>query len=72
HIKSDGVNSPEELVEASLEHMGFLEVGDETMSQLLDHAKAEGNMNWNDEAAAGTRVGEMLALVGATTEYQFG
>ena len=72
HIKSDGVKSPEELVEASLEHMGFLEVGDETMSQLLDHAKAEGNMNWNDEAAAGTRVGEMLALVGATTEYQFG
>jgi len=72
HIKSDGVNSPEELVEASLEHMGFLEVGDETMSQLLDHAKAEGNMNWNDEAAAGTRIGEMLALVGATTEYQFG
>ena len=72
HIKSDGVNSPEELVEASLEHMGFLEVGDETMSQLLDHAKAEGNMNWNDEAAAGTRSGEMLALVGATTEYQFG
>ena len=72
HIKSDGVNSPEELVEASLEHMGFLEVGDETMSQLLDHAKAEGNMNWNDEAAAGTRVGEMQALVGATTEYQFG
>ena len=72
HIKSDGVNSPEELVEASLEHMGFLEVGDETMSQLLDHAKAEGNMNWNDEAAAGTRVGELLALVGATTEYQFG
>ena len=71
-IKSNGVNSPEELVEASLEHMGFLEVGDETMSQLLDHAKAEGNMNWNDEAAAGTRVGEMLALVGATTEYQFG
>ena len=72
HIKSDGVNSPEELVEASLEHMGFLEVGDETMSQLLDHAKAEGNMNWNDEAAAGTRIGAMLALVGATTEYQFG
>ena len=72
HIKSDGVNSPEELVEASLEHMGFLEVGEETMSQLLDHAKAEGNVNWNDEAAAGTRVGEMLALVGATTEYQFG
>jgi len=71
-IKSDGVSTPEELVHASLEHMGFLEVGGETMSQLLDHAKAEGNLNWSDEAASGTRVGEMLALVGATTEYQFG
>jgi hypothetical protein len=29
-------------------------------------------MNWSDESASGTRVGEMLALVGATTEYQFG
>jgi hypothetical protein len=52
--------------------MGFLEVGDVTMSQLLDHAKSEGNMNWSDESASDTRVGEMLALVGATTEYQFG
>jgi len=71
-IKTAGVNTPKELVDASLEHMGFLEVGEVTMSQLLDHAKGEGNMNWGDEAAAGTRVGEMLALVGATTEYQFG
>ena len=71
-IKGDGVSTPEELVEASLEHMGFLEVGEETMSQLLDHAKGEGAMNWSDEAASSTRVGEMLALVGATTEYQFG
>ncbi|MCS5656745.1 MAG: DUF1800 family protein, partial [Dehalococcoidia bacterium] len=71
-IKGDGVSTPEELVEASLAHMGFLEVGEETMSQLLDHAKGEGAMNWSDEAASGTRVGEMLALVGATTEYQFG
>ncbi len=71
-IQTAGVNTPEELVDASLEHMGFLEVGEETKAQLLDHAKSQGNMNWSDEAAAGTRVGEMLALVGATTEYQFG
>ena len=38
----------------------------------MDHAKAEGNMDWTNEEAAGVRVGEMLALVGATTEYQFG
>ena len=71
-MKSDGISTPEELLEASLEHMGFLEIGEETRQQLMDHAKAEGNMDWNDEAAAGVRVGEMLALVGATTEYQFG
>ena len=71
-IKGDGVNTPEELVGASLEYMGFLEVGEETRAQLLDHAKSQGNMNWSDESAAGTRIGEMLALVGATTEYQFG
>ena len=52
--------------------MGYLEISEETRQQLLDHAKSGGNMDWNDEDAAGTRVGEMLALVGATTEYQFG
>ena len=71
-MKAAGVSTPEELLEASLEHMGYLEIGDETRQQLMDHAKAEGNMDWSNEEAAGTRVGEMLALVGATTEYQFG
>jgi len=71
-IKADGVSTPEELLEASLESMGFLEVGAETRGQLMEHAKGGGNMDWSDEAAAGTRIGEMLALVGATTEYQFG
>ena len=71
-IKQDGVTTPEELLAASLEHMGYLEVGEETRDQLMEHAKNGGNMDWSNEAAAGTRVGEMLALVGATTEYQFG
>ena len=71
-MRASGVTSPEQLVEASLEQMGFLELGDDTRQQLLDHAKAEGDLNWNDESATGTRIGEMLALVGATTEYQFG
>ena len=71
-MKGEGVNTPEELLNASLEHMGFLEVGKETREQLLEQAMSGGDMNWGDEAAAGTRIGEMLALVGATTEYQFG
>ncbi len=71
-MKAEGVKSPEELVESSLDHMGFLEVSDETREQLLGHAKGGGDMDWSKEDAAGTRIGEMLALVGATTEYQFG
>ena len=71
-MKAAGVSSPEQLLEASLEHMGYLEIGEETRQQLMDHAKSGGNMDWGDDEAAGVRVGEMLALVGATTEYQFG
>ena len=71
-MKTEGISTPEQLIEASLEHMGYLEIGEETRQQLMDHAKTEGNMDWNDEEASGVRVGEMLALVGATTEYQFG
>ncbi len=71
-MKTEGISTPEQLIESSLEHMGFLEIGEETRQQLMDHAKAEGNMDWTNEEASGVRVGEMLALVGATTEYQFG
>ena len=71
-MKAEGVSSPEQLVESSLDHMGYLVVSDETREQLLDHAKGGGNMDWSKEEAAGTRIGEMLALVGATTEFQFG
>ena len=71
-MKSDGVSTPEQLIDASLDHMGYLVIGEETRDQLMEHAKNGGNMDWSNEAAAGTRVGEMLALVGATTEYQFG
>ena len=72
YIKADGVTTPEELVNACLEHMGYLEISGETRQQLLEHATSGGNMDWSHLDATGTRVGEMLALVGATTEYQFG
>ena len=71
-FKNEGVVTPEQLVDASLESVGFLELGDDTHRQLLEHANIGGDLDWNDEASSGTRVGEMLALVGATTEYQFG
>ena len=72
HMEAGGVTTPEELVNASLDHMGYLEISDETRQQLLEHAASGGNMDWSHQDNTGTRVGEMLALVGATTEYQFG
>ena len=70
-MQADGVSTPEQLVEAALDHMGYVELAPETRQQLLDHARGEANLDWSGQSA-GSRVGEMLALVGATTEYQFG
>ena len=70
-MQADDVSTPKQLVEAALDHMGYVEIAGETREQLLDHAKGEGNLDWSGQSA-GSRVAEMLALVGATTEYQFG
>ena len=40
-------------------------------NELSSHAQSGGNVDWSDEAAAATRIGEMMALISATTEYQF-
>ncbi len=71
-MKAAGVSTADELLDAALESMGYLELSPETREQLIGYAKTTGNLDWNDQATAETRVGEMLALIGATTEYQFG
>ena len=71
HMKSQNVTTPEELLEGCLDGMGFLELSEETRGELSTHAQSGGNVDWNDEAAAATRIGEMMALISATTEYQF-
>ena len=71
HIQAENATTPDELLNACLDHMGFLELSDETRAQLSEHAHAGGNLVWSDTAAAATRIGEMMALISATTEYQF-
>ena len=71
HMKSDNVNAPDELLDACLAHMGFLELSSETREQLDEHANAGGNLDWSDESATAIRIGEIMALISATTEYQF-
>jgi uncharacterized protein (DUF1800 family) len=70
-IKADGASTPEQMLDACLEQMGFLQLGDDTRQQLTEHAHVSGNLDWSDEASASQRIGEMMALIGATTEYQF-
>jgi uncharacterized protein (DUF1800 family) len=71
-IKEEGAKTPEQVVDAAAEHMGFVELGPETRDQLIENAKSDGDLDWSNEAAAGQRIGEIMALIGATTEYQFG
>jgi uncharacterized protein (DUF1800 family) len=72
HMKTEGVKTPEQLIDAAAEHMGFVELSEETRQQLIENARTSGNLDWSNEAAAGQRIGETMALIGATTEYQFG
>ena len=71
-IKAEGVTTPEQLVAAAAEHMGFLELSEDTREQLLGSIRTSGDLDWNNEENAATRIGETMALIGATTEYQFG
>jgi uncharacterized protein (DUF1800 family) len=72
YMKEEGVKTPEQLIDAAAEHMGFVELTEETRQQLVENAKTDGDLDWSNEATAGQRIGETMALIGATTEYQFG
>ena len=62
-----------ELVAHCLDQLGPLEVSPETSAELVAHAAEEGDVRWQQEPdRAAARVGDLLALIAATTEYQFG
>ena len=73
-VRARGTTSPEQLVESCLDFMGPLDVTEPTHDQLLNMAEQGGEVRWDtDEAASSSaqRVGDMLALIGASREYQF-
>jgi hypothetical protein len=73
-LKAKGTLSPEQLVDGCLDLLGPLEVGSDTRQELVDQAKAWGQLRWDSEVSAKTadkRIGEMLQLIVATREYQF-
>jgi len=73
-VRDQGNTSPQGLVAACLDAMGPLEVGDETLRELLTHALKGGELAWNTDeeiSASENRVGKMLTLIAASRDYQF-
>lgn len=73
-LRARGTLSPEAFVDACLDLIGPMDVGEQTRSELLAQAEADGDLRWETELDAKTserRVGIMLALISASREYQF-
>ena len=64
----------EELVDRCLDLIGPLEVKDVTRQELVEHAQEGGpiSLDTDDRSGFARRVGDVLALIVGTREYQFG
>ena len=74
-IKAQGSLQPPGFVETCLDLIGPLEVGEETKQELVALAEQRGDLNWDSEessSASSQRVGDMLALIASSREFQFG
>ena len=74
-VRAQGTLSPERLVASCLDLIGPLEVGETTHAELMAHADQGGEVRWSGEEESKTsaqRVSEMLRLIVASREYQFG
>ena len=74
-LRAQGDLSPDGLVDGCLDLLGPLEVEPQTRQHLIEQAEEGGIINWGtdeEEAATTRRVAQMLQLIVATREYQFG
>jgi len=73
-LKAQGTKTPEQLVTNCLDLLGPLEVSADTKKELTDAAKQWGGISWDGAGAqnATRRAAEMMQLIAATREYQFG
>ena len=73
-LRARGTLSPAEFVDGCLDLLGPLEVSEQTHSELLAQAEEGGDLRWGTEQESrdsAQRVEVMLALIGASREYQF-
>ena len=75
-LGANGALTPEEMLDNCLELLGAVQVNDETREHLLTHIRAGGEVRRGsteeETRAFGKRVTEVLQLIAATREYQFG
>jgi hypothetical protein len=74
-LKAQNTKTPEQLVDNCLDLLGPVEVGPDTKKELTDQAKQWGEIRWEnaaDRQNAAQRAAEMLQLIAATREFQFG
>ncbi len=73
-VSSDNQIKEEDLVDRCLDLMGPLEISEETRRELIAYVEAEGPVKISPDNGHDTeqRVADMLALIAATPEYQFG
>ena len=67
--------TPRAFVERCLDLIGPLKINEATRNELEAHVQGEGNLNWDTDEGfddLSRRVGDMLALIASTKEYQFG
>jgi hypothetical protein len=71
--KAKGTLSPDQFVDNCLDLIGPLEVADSTRQELVAMAQQQGDLQWDSQHASSSaqRVGDMLALIAASREYQF-
>jgi hypothetical protein len=70
-LKQQGTKTPEQLVDNCLDLLGPVEVTADTKKELTDQAKQWGQIDLSQPAGA-QKAAEMLQLIAATREYQFG
>ena len=73
-IRARGTMSPTDFVDSCLDLIGPLDVTERTHQELVAQAEQGGQVRWDtDEAStiSARRVGDMLALIVASIEYQF-
>jgi hypothetical protein len=74
-LKARGTLSPDQLVDGCLDLLGPVQAGPDTKQELLGQAKEWGQVAWDSDAnskIADRRAAEMMQLIAATREYQFG